>query len=107
MKTEIAVKIRTLRKGRKITQQELADSIGLNRCTIGNYETGRRIPHLPELSVIAEYFGVGLDYFGVASKDEVFDLLSRAKEVFESDAVSKGEKDELYKELMKLYLSIN
>lgn len=107
MKNEIAMKIKTLRKGRKMTQQELADSIGLNRCTIGNYETGRRVPHLNELSLIAEFFGVGLDYFGVATKDEAFDLLSRAREVFESDAVTRQEKDALYKELMKLYLSIN
>lgn len=107
MKADIAVKIKTLRKGRKITQQELADSIGLNRCTIGNYETGRRVPHLHELTLIANYFGVGLDFFGVATKDEVFDVLSRAKEVFESETVSKEEKDALYKELMKLYLSIN
>lgn len=107
MKSEIAGKIRTLRKARKLTQQELADKTGLNRCTIGNYETGRRIPHLPELTQIATVFGVGLDYFGVATQDEVFDVLSRAKEVFESPTVSKLEKEELYKELMKLYLSID
>lgn len=106
MKSEIATKIKNLRKGRKLTQQELADNIGLNRCTIGNYETGRRTPHLSELTLIADYFGVGLDYFGVATKDEVFDLLSRAKEVFESDKIKKEEKEQLYKELMKLYLSI-
>lgn len=106
MKNEIATKIKTLRKGRKITQQELADRIGLNRCTIGNYETGRRVPHLNELTLIADYFGVGLDYFGVATKDEVFEVLSRAKEVFESENVSKNTKEDLYKELMKLYLAI-
>lgn len=106
MKNEIATKIKNLRKGRKLTQQELADKIGLNRCTIGNYETGRRTPHLSELTLIADFFGVGLDYFGVATKDEVFDLLSRAKEVFESDKIKKEEKEQLYKELMKLYLSI-
>lgn len=106
MKNEIAVKIKVLRNGRKITQQELADKIGLNRCTIGNYETGRRLPHLSELTLIANYFGVGLDYFGVATKDEVFEVLSRAKEVFESESVSKDTKEELYRELMKLYLAI-
>lgn len=106
VKNEIAVKIKTLRKGRKITQQQLADSVGLNRCSIGNYETGRRVPHLQELTVIADYFGVGLDYFGVATKDEVFEVLSRAKEVFESENVSKDAKDDLYRELMKLYLAI-
>lgn len=106
MKSEIAMKIKTLRKGRRITQQELADRIGLNRCTIGNYETGRRTPHLSELTLIADFFGVGLDYFGVASKDEVFEVLSRAKEVFESEKIPKNEKEDLYRELMKLYLAM-
>lgn len=106
MSTEIATKIKTLRKGRRITQQELADNIGLNRCTIGNYETGRRTPHLSELTLIADYFGVGLNYFGVATKDEIFEVLSRAKEVFENESIDKETKDELYKELMRLYLTI-
>ena len=106
LKSEIAIKIKTLRKGKRITQQELADNIGLSRCTIGNYETGRRIPHLPELTLIADYFGVSLDYFGVATQDEVFEVLSRAKEIFESETVPKESKDALYKDLMKLYLSI-
>jgi transcriptional regulator with XRE-family HTH domain len=106
VKNDIALKIRTLRKGRRITQQELADNIGLNRCTIGNYETGRRTPHLSELTLIADFFGVGLDYFGVASKDEVFEVLSRAKEVFESETIPKDEKEDLYRELMKLYLAM-
>lgn len=106
VKSDIAIKIKTLRKGRKITQQELADNIGLNRCTIGNYETGRRTPHLSELTLIADYFGVGLNYFGVASKDEVFEVLSRAKEVFESETIPKDEKEDLYRELMKLYLAM-
>lgn len=106
LKNEIANKLKTLRKGRKMTQQELADKLNLNRSTISNYEVGRRVPHFPELESIAYFFGVGLDYFGVAPKDEVFDLLSRAKEVFESDKVNKVDKERLYKELMRIYLSI-
>ena len=78
----IGNKLKTLRKGRKLTQQELADKMGLVRATISNYEVGRRSPHLSELKRFAEFYGVGLDYFGIASKDEVFDLSSRAKEVF-------------------------
>lgn len=106
MKETIGSKLQTLRKGRKLTQQQLADKLNLNRATICNYEVGRRVPHLPELKLFASFFGVGLDYFGVATKDEVFELLSRAKEIFESDKVTKDEKENLYKELLKLYLSI-
>ena len=102
----IGAKIKTLRKGKKMTQEQLADALKITRASVSNYELGRRTPHLSELKRIAEYFGVGLDYFGIVPTDEVFDLLSRAKEVFNSPAVPKEKKDDIYKELMKIYLSL-
>lgn len=106
MSNDIGKKLKILRKGRKLTQQEAADKLGLVRASISNYETGRRSPHISELKRFAEFYGVGLDYFGLASKDEVFDLLSRAKEVFKSDSVSDETKRKLHEELLKLYLNI-
>ena len=106
MNNSIGAKLRTLRKQQKITQQELAERLNIKRATISNYEINRRTPHLSELKRIAEYFGVGLDYFGIAATDEVAEMLARAKNVFESDNVSKEQKEEIYKELLKLYLNI-
>jgi transcriptional regulator with XRE-family HTH domain len=102
----IGAKLKILRKGRKLTQEQLAEKLGVNRATISNYEIGRRLPNLNDLKRFAEFYGVGLDYFGVVSKDEMFDLLSRARDVFESDAISKEEKEEIYREIMKLYLKM-
>lgn len=106
MTTEIGAKIRALRKARGFTQGDVADAVGMTRGALSGYEIGRRTPRLPELQKLADFFGVGLDYFGVASKDEIFDVLMRAKDVFESDLVSQENKDELYKELMRLYLQL-
>lgn len=106
MSVEIGNKIKMLRKSKKLTQFDLAEQLGLNRATISNYEVGRRNPSLSELKRIGEYFGVGLDYFGVAPTDEVFDLIARAKNIFDSEEVPKEQKEELYKEIMRLYLSI-
>lgn len=106
MNDSIASKLKILRKGRKLTQEQLAEKLGLNRATISNYEIGRRLPNLNDLKRFAEFYGVGLDYFGVVSKDEMFDLLSRARDVFESDAISKEQKEEIYREIMKLYLNM-
>ena len=106
MKIDIGAKIKTLRKGRGLTQEQLAERLGITRATVSNYEVGRRSPHISELKRIADFFGVGVDYFGVTPTDEAFDLLSRAREVFNNPAVTKESKDEIYKELLKLYLSI-
>lgn len=106
MTDNLGKKLQQLRKGRRLTQQQLADKMGVTRATVSNYEVGRRTPHLSELERFAEFYGVGLDHFGVASTDDIFDILTRAKAVFESKDVSKEKKDELYLALMQLYLSM-
>ena len=106
MTNNVGIKLQQLRKGRKLTQQQLADKMGVTRATISNYEVGRRAPHLSELKRFAEFYGVGLDYFGVTATDEIFDLLTRAKSVFESSSVSKETKDDLHLALMQLYLTM-
>ena len=89
---EIGSKLKTLRKGRKLTQQELSEKVGLSRCTVSNYECGRRSPHIHELRRLAEFYGVSLEFFGVQTQDESFELLSRAKAVFTNETISKEEK---------------
>lgn len=103
---DIGKKLKTLRKGKKLTQQDVADRLGLVRATISNYEVGRRTPHLSELKRFADFYGVTLDYFGVSQNDEVFELMSRAKEVFQNENIDNQVKEDLYKELMKIYLNI-
>lgn len=107
MNNSIAFKIKTLRNAKGLTQEQLAEAVGTTRATLAGYETGRRNPRLPDLQKFAEFFGVGLDYFGVATSDEVFDILARAKDVFASELISKDEKENLYKELMRLYLQLS
>ena len=102
----IGNKLKTLRKGRDLTQLELSEKIGLSRATLSNYEVGRRTPHLSELRRFAEFYGVSLDYFGIETKDERFELISRAKSVFCNEDISKEEREEIYKDIMKIYLGI-
>lgn len=106
MDNSIGNKLKTLRRGRKLTQQELSERMEMSRATISNYEVGRRTPHLSELRRFAEFYGVGLDYFGVETQDESFELLSRAKSVFTNTELSKEEKEKLYKQIMRIYLEI-
>lgn len=55
-------KIKKLRKDMKITQQELADRIGVVQSTIGMMESGRKIGSHLTLNKLADFFGVSLDY---------------------------------------------
>ncbi len=102
----IGAKLKTLRKSQRMTQQTVADGVGITRSTLSNYEIGRRTPNLKDLQKLAAFFNVGLDYFGISTANEVLELLARAKDVFESEIVDKETKEELYKEFMKLYLNL-
>ncbi len=53
--------LRYLRKERNLTQQELADRLGLKRGIIGAYEEGRAEPRILTLQHMAVFFEVSLD----------------------------------------------
>lgn len=106
MSDVIGKKLKQLRKQRGMTQEDVSERVDISRSTISNYEIGRRTPNLKDLSNLAAVFGVGLDYFGISPIDESFDLISRAREVFESPNVSRETKNRLYREMMKLYLEL-
>ena len=51
-------RIKALRTAQGLSQQQLADLIYVTRKTVGNWETGNRIPDLTMLSRLAECLGV-------------------------------------------------
>ena len=58
----LSSKIKALRKEKKKTQQNLADLLNVRRSTYGEYERGKILPPMDKLKVIADYFGVTVDY---------------------------------------------
>lgn len=61
MNNFLGLNIKHLRKVRGLTQDQLADKIGVNRAMIGSYEEGRAVPKLQALQVISHYFNVSID----------------------------------------------
>lgn len=59
-KENIAVRIRTMRKSRGLTHEELAKMIGQSASSISMYENGRREPNFETLESIADVFNVPL-----------------------------------------------
>lgn len=55
-------RLKELRKEFEMTQQDLANKIGIVRTAITNYETGRTIPDSETLSVMAKIFNTTTDY---------------------------------------------
>lgn len=55
-------RLRDLRAEKKITQQELSDTVKIPRSTIGMYEADHRKPRFDELDTLADYFDTSLDY---------------------------------------------
>ena len=54
--------IKKLRLEKKLTQQEVADKIGITRPAYTAYESGKREPDFSMLQVLADLFGVSTDY---------------------------------------------
>lgn len=110
---EIGGRVRKLRKDRGITQDELGVILGdrttgkpLSRGQVSNLETGKRNLNIHQIKILADYFKVSIETLG-CTNDEVdsVDILERAKIIFENDKVPIEEKQDLYENIMKLYLS--
>lgn len=51
----------TLRKLHNVSQEQLAEKIGISRQTLSKYETGESVPDIDKSKMIADFFGVSLD----------------------------------------------
>lgn len=54
-------KIRELRKQSKISQEKLAEQIGVSRQAVTKWETSRGEPGVDSLIQLATYFGISVD----------------------------------------------
>lgn len=54
--------LRKLRKERGLTQIALQMHTGIEQALLSKYETGERVPPTETLLVLADFYGVSLDY---------------------------------------------
>ena len=62
MTCKVGEKIRQLRLQHKITQEQLADRLGVSYQSVSRWENGVTYPDIELLPAIAKYFSVSLDY---------------------------------------------
>jgi len=66
---ELNEKLQELRKQKRLTQEELAESLYVSRTAISKWEAGRGYPSIDSLKSIAKFFGVTIDE--LLSSDEL------------------------------------
>lgn len=60
--TTFSQRLKLLRKEEKLTQQNLADILGIKRATIAKWESKNAIPDTITLQKISEHFKTNIDY---------------------------------------------
>ncbi len=62
-----------LRTKRGVTMRKLAEDTGISHSKISKIESGQQKISAAQASVLADYFGVSIDYLLGASAEEIFD----------------------------------
>ena len=73
-------KLKNLRNGQKMTQQQLAERIGVAKSVVSYYESGDRYPSYDVLVRIARIFHRTTDYLLDIERDNVIDVSGLTEE---------------------------
>lgn len=78
--------IRELRKERNMTQEQLAEAMGVSTASVSKWETAQSAPELTVLMELADYFAVSVDMLmgHTVEPDRVESRLARLKELREA-----------------------
>ncbi|MDR0906324.1 MAG: helix-turn-helix domain-containing protein [Oscillospiraceae bacterium] len=110
MQIPIGQKIRALRRERDLTQEELAELLGVSVQAVSKWETGGGMPDISQLPPLASVFGVSADeLLGINVADEEAEVQRLVDEVYapvwrgEIEEDSQGYMFGRYRELLKRY----
>ena len=59
----IADRILYLRKSKGISQEELADKVGVSRQAVSKWESEQSMPDVEKIIIMSDFFGVTTDYY--------------------------------------------
>ena len=93
MNLKIGEKIRALRLQRKMTQDQLADRLGVSYQSISRWENGITYPDIEFLPAIANYFSVSLDY--LIGQDDAEKRRAIKKQINKIADMGANDEDEL------------
>lgn len=100
----IGNKIKKLRKQRGITQEQLADSIGISFQAISKWENNIALPDITLVPVLASYFGVSMDELFDFNLNEIeSEVKNIADEAYERRESNPLESRRILEEGLKKY----
>lgn len=71
---ECGEKLRQLRKSKHLTQQQVAQHIGISKAMISAYETDSKIPSVEVLIRLSRLFGTTVDYLICVDSPKYLDI---------------------------------
>lgn len=70
MFTDIGTKIKDARTAAQLTQEQVAEALGISRQTVSNWENGRTYPDIGSVVKLSDLYGVSLDHLLKGKKEE-------------------------------------
>lgn len=80
----LANNIRKQRKLSSKTQEDMAKILNVKRATYGEYERGNNLPPIDKLIVIADCFGVSIDYLVGRSEQQIIDVAQTIEHILKT-----------------------
>ncbi len=84
-----------LRKIKQLTQEDVADKLGVTRQSVAKWESGETVPDLEKCRLLAELFGVTLDDLANFEPDENLGLAIPPKGKHMFGLVTVGDKGQI------------
>lgn len=84
-----------LRKYNNMSQEELAEKLGVSRQTLSKYEIGESVPDIEKCAILAEIFGITLDDLVNYKKEENLGIGMPPKGKYMFGVVKVGDKGQI------------
>ncbi len=93
MELNFGEKIKQLRKSRDLTQEALADALGISAQSVSKWECAYGYPDITQLPAIANFFGVTIDELLNNDKDGREEAMKRFEQLLQEYGHGSGIKD--------------
>jgi len=100
---KVGALLRALRKEKNVTQEQLAETLGVSNRSVSRWENGKTLPDFDLLLELAKYYGVGVGEILAGERNvEIMDEKTE-KTINKVAEYTSGEKDRLRKRIHLLF----